>query len=180
MDLIFLLNLVRRSEEYERLEKLKEKLQPADLRGVNHCVNCGFCCSRISCEATPDEVRAIAKFLKMNLIYCINTYFTIDSKDDFLFLRIVSENTKKFAGHYLPNNATFGQGRCIFLDDKNKCKIHKVKPKTAENFKCWTDDRDTKVWGKFKTGWENNEISLFGLNMEMIEKEQEESYIGVL
>lgn len=168
MDLIKMIN---RLLEYERLDKLKQELRPADIRGVNHCVHCGFCCSRMSCELTPNEVKKISNFLNMKLIDCVNTYFTVDSKEDFLFLRIVSENTKSFAGHYLTNEASFNQGRCIFLDDNNKCKIHKIKPATAKNFKCWTDDRDTEVWGNFKESWRNNEISSFGLDMEMIKKE---------
>lgn len=111
-----------------------------------------FCCHRRVCFATPDEMDEIVKFLGLTFEKFWKEYLTIDKKDAIYFLKFVSINTKEYAGDYLPDEETYNEGDCIFLDENRKCKIYPVRPFTSKLFECWTDnindnaDATEKAW----------------------------------
>ena len=160
--------LIATVDEEDRVDKLEKKLGSARLKGVNHCLKCGFCCNRRTCIPTPDELIKIAKFLKLEVKECINKYFAIDCNQmhTIYFLKPVGLNIKDLAGKFIPSNRTFNEGDCIFLDENKMCKIHKVKPKSAKGFKCWEEipDYDARIH------WKDNQL----LKIFKIDGEQED------
>lgn len=160
--------------EENRLEKLRQKLKPADLRGEKKCVMCGFCCHRRTCIPTPEELKKIAEFLNLTPKKLINKFFAIDrqwlGKD--YYVKPLSENILDLAGKFIPNDRTFNEGKCVFLDENNKCKIYPVRPKTAQIQKCWEEDEEDKE--NVIDSWKDNVLEKeFGIKVNEYEEENE-------
>lgn len=179
--------LMRMDRETHRLEELKKKLKPALDRKLNYCVKCGFCCNMRTCVPTPDELKKIAKYLKLTTKELINKFYAIDRQSfgDIYYVKPVGENIKDLSGKFIPSNRTYNEGKCIFLDKNNNCKIHKVKPKIAVMLKCWLENDDNynkktdELEKKKKTidSWKPNrlkdEFGIDGEKLEEIENEKE-------
>ena len=140
-----------RFREIERLEELKKKkMNPAHLRGKKECVKCGFCCHKRTCIPSPTELKKIAEFLKMGLNETIKKYFAFDKNATYFYfhLKPLGKNILDLGGQFIPANRTWNEGKCIFLDEKNKCKIYLVRPKSARTQECWKEnknyDKETK------------------------------------
>lgn len=161
------------STEVGRLEKLEIKLKSAKIKGVKHCIKCGYCCNRRSCVPTPKELTKIAKFLKLKPKKCINTYFAID-RSSFGYnyiIKPVSSNIMDLAGKFIPSSRTFNEGRCVFLSKHNLCKIYPVRPKSAKICKCWEEEQIEYDVNGF---WEENKLkTIFGIDGEKLENESE-------
>lgn len=154
----FMFGFMRQEREYTRLEILRDKLKPATIRGVKHCVKCGFCCHCRTCIPTPNELKKIAKFLKLTPIQLIKRYYAIDrfSSDNIYYVKPVGINIKDLAGKFIPSERTFNEGPCIFLRKSNLCKIYPVRPKSARNVNCWEEkEGNPKKLIKF---WEGNQL----------------------
>ena len=140
-------------KESHRLEELEKELKSAHLRGEKKCIKCGFCCHKRTCIPTPNELKKIAEFLKLTPKELINKFYAIDieSYGGDYYVKPVGENTKDLAGKFIPTERTWNEGKCIFLDEKNHCKIYPVRPISAKLQKCWEnetvkDESPTKFW----------------------------------
>lgn len=86
------------------------------LMNVKKCLKCGKCCySNAGPFIFPQDVERISNYLyitpcKFLLDYCISNNLHIEGKD----LKIYSTKIQN--------------GKCIFLDDNNLCKIFKCRP----------------------------------------------------
>lgn len=132
--------MVLRAVYQEWLGRLEQELQPAYLQGKQECVQCGLCCARRPCIPTPDELKAIAEFLGMELEEAVGKYFVGDrlngSNVEYIFP--AKHSQKDIVGTYLPWRRTFDEGYCIFFDEEVRaCTIEAVKPASAKNQKCW-------------------------------------------
>jgi len=169
---------IRRDREIARLEKLRLKLKPSDLRGVKLCSKCGFCCNVRTCIPTPDELKKIAKFLKLTPIQLINKFYAIDRKwlgSDY-YVKPVGVNIKDLAGKFIPSSRTYNEGKCIFLSPDNLCKIYKVRPELARVLKCWKKDKkqeklEEENYNKVMKSWKNNQLKQFGINGNKLESQ---------
>jgi len=126
-------------DEINRLEELKKEFKTAEDLNVKHCVKCGYCCHWRTCIPTPEELKQIAEFLKLTVIDTIKKYFCIDQQNcsNVYYVKPAGTNQLDLLGKYIPTDRTWDEGKCIFLDDNNLCKIYPVRPETARNKKCW-------------------------------------------
>jgi len=148
--------LRQEAEQANKLEILEKELKSARILGKKHCIKCGFCCHRASCIPTPSEFKKIAKFLKLTPIELFKKYYVIDRQDyreglgDIYYLKPAGINEKDLIGKFIPAERTFNEGKCIFLDKNNLCKIYPVRPETARKAKCWVkqkrDITPIKAW----------------------------------
>ncbi len=155
-------------EEEARLEELKKELKPADLRKENKCVKCGFCCHRRTCIPTPEELKKIAEFLKLTPKELINKFFAIDTRfgGDY-YIKPLGENIKDLAGKFIPSERTYNEGKCIFLDINNECKIYPVRPITARTQECWNDNNSSNEREKTLSLWKDKILEKeFGIEIK--------------
>ena len=152
------------SNEYIRLKKLEKKLKSAKILGEKHCVKCGFCCHKKPCVPTPDELKRIAKFLKLTAKELIEKCYVIDRQnlESNYYVKPAGLKTKDLVGKFLPADRSFNEGKCIFLDKNNLCKIYPVRPETARITKCWLNQkRDID----FLESWKGNQLlKQFGID----------------
>lgn len=143
-------------DEINRMEILKKEFKTAEDLNVKHCVKCGFCCYYRTCIPTPDELKKIAEFLKLTVIDTIKKYYCIDKREysNIYYVKPAGINQLDLLGKFIPIDRTYNEGKCIFLDDNNLCKIYIVRPKHAKNRKCWksrnksTGEKILKEWKK--------------------------------
>lgn len=135
--------LFRQIQELKRLESLRQGFKTASDLGRQECVQCGFCCYQRTCIPTPEELKKIDRFLNITIMECIQEYYCVDyfSGDGRYFVKPVGINRKAYRGKLLPLEATYNEGKCIFLTEDKKCKIHLVKPRTARSLGCWVQDK---------------------------------------
>jgi Fe-S-cluster containining protein len=156
-------------EEQSRLENLEKKLQSARIKNVDYCIQCGFCCHRRTCVPTPDELIKVAEYMKLDVKDLINKYYAIDrhTGSNTYIAKPVGENIKDLAGQFIPSERTFNEGKCIFLDENNNCKIYSVRPESAKKAGCWIKNKIVYNPIKF---WENNMLlKRFGINGQLME-----------
>jgi Fe-S-cluster containining protein len=158
-------------EEEERLKKLEKKLGSARLKKVDHCIKCGFCCSKRTCIPTPDELVEIAKFLKTTSESLISTKFIVDRKSRLsspYFVRPAASNILDLVGKFIPTKRTWNEGACVFLKN-NECKIYDARPRSAKLQECWNG---AKIPYAPSESWENNILkSKFGIDGSQLEDE---------
>jgi Fe-S-cluster containining protein len=154
--------------EKRRRQRIKERFITAVDLGKKKCIKCGCCCNLRPCIPTFDEFIKIAEFLNLAPNEAKNKFFCIDTNDGKIyFLKPAGVNQKDLLGNYIPNHRTFGEGKCVFLNDDNLCEIYSVRPIEARECCCWKEKRFTefnpnveriKTWkGKIKfseeEGW---------------------------
>lgn len=132
-------------EDNNRLSSLRKKFTTAEDLGLNHCIKCGWCCHFRACIPSPIELKIIASFLKMSIDQAIQTYFNIDMilNTDIYCVKPSGINRLYKLGKLLDFKETYNEGKCIFLDNNNLCKIYEVRPKMAKDQKCWQKKRKT-------------------------------------
>lgn len=163
MDIIS--GFMRADRERYRLEELKEQFNTAKKLGLKKCNKCGFCCHRRTCAPTPEELKKIANFLKLTPTQLINKYYAIDRLwlANTYYVKPIGINQKDLRGKFIPSDRTFNEGKCIFLDKNNLCKIYPVRPNTAKICKCWSDkEYDPK---DINSEWKGDKLKEeFGIN----------------
>jgi uncharacterized protein len=87
-------------------KKHKEVFQRVD------CLQCANCCKTTSPIIEQDDITRISKFLKIPASEFIQKYITMDEDGDFVMQ----------------------QTPCVFLDDKNYCKIYDARPKACSEY----------------------------------------------
>lgn len=81
------------------------------------CIRCGACCRWEGQVKTTDaEISRIARFLNLSEEAFIATCTVLRQDRTGLAIRMLADGT------------------CIFLDDKNECKIHAVKPAQCKGY----------------------------------------------
>lgn len=168
----FLSGMMQRMEEDRRLEELREKFKTAESEGKKHCLRCGFCCYARTCIPTPAELKKIAKFLKLTPTELIKKYYVVDriDFDDSYYVKPAGENIKDLVGKFIPAERTFNEGKCVFLDKNNLCKIYSVRPQSAKDANCWKKD-DMKSPSKIIKRWKGNQLlKQFGIDGDKLEE----------
>nr|BDD48336.1 hypothetical protein 12 [Candidatus Omnitrophota bacterium] len=134
------------------LETERYLRNPARDQNIDHCIRCGFCCLVKTCVPLPDEIPAIAAFLKMSIEDMIKKYMVGDEFDDHYYLRWANEPQIDIVGTYLPDERTFDRGQCLMFDEEKKeCRIHTVKPYDAKKTLCGveSDNRNAMLmWNR--------------------------------
>ncbi len=99
--------------------------------GINDC-SCSECvgyCERRPGWFLPEEIEPLAKFLKLNLQDCFDQFLGADywagGGSDGENIWLLAPAIQGFEGSEYPYNPI---GRCTFLDERNRCSIHAVKP----------------------------------------------------
>ncbi len=158
--------------ERVRVNELEKRLKSARVLGKTNCVKCGHCCNKRTCIPTPNELKKIAKFLKLTTKELIDKYYAIDTgyiTDGIYYVKPLGENIKDLGGKFIPNSRTFDEGKCIFLTKNNLCKIYSVRTQSAKGMECWNkqvnSDGDKKrlviAWdGKLKKEFKINGAKL--------------------
>lgn len=97
------------------------------------CKQCGYCCSHGSGFLIGDDLKNIAKYLKITEKEVKQKY--LEEKELF--------NTKLLRPKLKKSDKPYG--KCIFLEDK-KCKIHKVKPLQCRVGNCNEHGEKLSIW----------------------------------
>jgi len=83
------------------------------------CTQCGECCKNLGEDnivlLLPDDIRKLSIYFNVSLNDFCNRF--LDTHGD--FTHIYGKNIYQLQNH---------NGRCVFLDEKNLCTIHDVKP----------------------------------------------------
>ena len=155
----FLSGMTQLEEEYARLKELKEQFETSDKLGLAECNKCGYCCHVRSCIPTPEELVKIAGFLKLTTTELINEYYCIDYMNygDPYYVKPAGINQLDLTGSLIPDDRTFNEGKCVFLEDNNLCKIHEVKPKSARVQECWAES-DYEIKETINS-WDGDQLS---------------------
>ena len=179
--LLFLERERLQQERDVRNAKLENEFKSARIRGVNHCVQCGWCCHRHTCVPTPNEVIEIAKFLEISTPEFINKFCSIDrlrGRSEY-YPKPLGENVKDRAGKCVPWRRTYNEGKCIFLeskDGKSCCKIYPARPLQAREAKCWGYEEPV---GKEFDSWKDNRLlKQFGIDGKKLEEEADSDITG--
>ena len=140
------LGVLMSSDNQQWLNAERVKHGTADVLEKTECQRCGWCCLRMPCIATPDELVYIARYLELSVRELIKTKMVIDLSLGRVYPKWAKESQLDMAGKMLPYNRTYDRGYCIMFDRKtHDCLIQKVKPHTAVICRCWdwtTDDND--------------------------------------
>jgi len=149
-------------EESTRLKLLKDKFKTAKDLGKKHCVKCGFCCYRRTCIPTPKELEVIAVFLRLSVKKTIEKYYCVDKRNfsDIYHIKPAGINQLDLLGKYITYDRTYNEGKCIFLDKNNLCKIYPVRPNSAKVAKCWNEDneREENSLRESLESWDNGKL----------------------
>lgn len=170
---------LKQYQEIQRLNALEVEMGSARIKHASSCLRCGHCCVKRSCVPSPEELKTIAGFLKMEILPCINKYFAIDTLDDeTYFLKPLGINISDLGGKFIPSWRTFHEGACVFLEKVDKiytCKIYPVRPRWAKLSECWKkEDQGPSPEEDLKEMWGQNKLKTeFGIDSE---KAVEESY----
>ncbi len=125
---------------------LKRKLKSSDMLNLDHCRACGYCCHYSVCNATPDEIDNIAKFLNIDSQELIKTKCGFGHFHDvyhgiitacIIYPRFLTKGKLDRSGKILGIMDFYDTKGCVFLSDDNKCLIHPVRPLQAREMKCW-------------------------------------------
>jgi len=81
------------------------------------CKKCGACCKHASGFLIGDDLKRIAKYFDMS-----------EETAKQQFMEELDFYSKKFMKPKTMKHKSGQTGQCIFLGDKNECKIHDVKP----------------------------------------------------
>ena len=162
--------------EGDRLNRLEQEMKSARILGKKECVRCGFCCHKRTCIPMPNDIKKTAKFIKLTPIELINKYYSIDkqsSGSDDYYVKPLGENIKDLAGKFIPDDRTFNEGKCIFLEQdgkRTKCKIYSVRPLSAKLMECWNKDDKCKQHQEIYNSWKGNQLKKqFGIDGEKLE-----------
>ena len=99
------------------------------------CERCGQCCQHGSGFLVGDDLKKISEFLEMIPEDAEKQFM---EEVDFYNKRFLKPKTEKKKGR---------TGRCIFLGNKNECKIHEVKPLQCRiGIGCKEHGRDLYSW----------------------------------
>ena len=146
------------------LKKLQGK-RALDLK-KEECLKCGYCCGMRPCIPTPEELKEIAKFLKMKVNEMVEKYFVCDSYDWMnKFIFPAKETQLDITGTFIDSDRTYDTGYCVFFDKKKKeCKIYPVRPQHARETDCWinTNGETTK---KALAEWKGVDCKKFGIEL---------------
>ena len=133
-----------RFDEWARREWAKRR--PAKERGLNKCINCGYCCTK-TCVPLPKELKLIAKYLNMTVKEMIDTYMVGDENDGYYFLRWANTAQTDLLGEFLPDDRTYDIGMCILFNETTReCKIYPVRPVDAREAGCWKKNDEYHTW----------------------------------
>jgi len=176
----FFSGFMRQTEEALNMQKLERKLQSARLVGADHCLKCGFCCHRRSCIPSPDEIPMIALFLKMSVDELLAKHYAVDRLGwrQPYHVKPVGENTKEFAGSFIPSHRTFDEGKCIFLRKSRnglfRCEIYPVRPASARAAECWNEQDKRPTVDDTMKEWEGEKLKkIFGIDGQKLEDESD-------
>ena len=164
----FLEGFMQQDMETNRLEELKKQFKTSSSLKLKKCNKCGFCCHKRACIPTPEEVKKVANFFKLSPNQLINTYYAIDRQtiSNKYYVKPIGINQKDLIGKFIPGNRTYNEGQCIFLDRNNLCKIYLVRPQSAKNQKCWSNERFENAIDS----WGDNELKTkFGIEVSEFE-----------
>ncbi len=77
-----------------------------------NCLDCAFCCTHVGPRWTAQDIKRVAKYLKMKEVDFEATYLRIDEDQDLVF-------------QSMP---------CPFLQEDNMCMIYEVRPKACREY----------------------------------------------
>ena len=101
----------------------------------NDCQRCGHCCSYGTGALLDTDIKRIAGFLNIA---------EKDLKEKYLE-EIEKFNTKRFRPKAIKEKGR-PYGRCVFLQDKDICKIHPVKPIECRIGNCSSYGEKIAIW----------------------------------
>ncbi len=119
-------------------EEDKKHANRARNNGQKSCQCCGFCCLKQPCVPSPGEFNAVADYLNITPRELATKYSVVNEEKNGFYLLWARETQTDVLGQLLPYYRTYDRGYCVFFNKENHaCKIHKVRPKTAKETKCW-------------------------------------------
>jgi len=119
--------------------RLQVERENAKALGIDHCVQCGFCCFVRPCSIAPDEIEGIADCLGFTPRELFEKRLVVDFLHEGYVVLPVRVEQWHWAGGFLPSSATWDcETPCIFLEN-NRCQIHEIKPRCARDSECWSE-----------------------------------------
>ncbi len=114
--------------------KITKQTPPSEILDLGHnCKQCGHCCSLGSGFLVGDDIKKIARFMKITEKELAEKY--LDEKELF--------NTRLSRPKLITQGKPYG--RCIFLKDK-RCSIHQVKPFQCRVGNCNENGEELSIW----------------------------------
>ena len=143
------------------LNKVFEKCSTAKKTNKKVCQKCGFCCWTRPCNLVKDDVKKIADFLHISELELFSKYLVVDQIKGKLVVLPRRKSQEDIAGKYVPDDRTYDiDTPCVFLNEKNLCQIHAVKPFGGRNHECW---KDTIIPDY---SWKKEDVEVLGWNGE--------------
>ncbi len=93
------------------------------------CTQCGVCCTGSSdddVEVTHDEAASIREFLGVSKAWFRRRYLRLTQNHNLSLVLL-------------------DNGRCIFLDSDNRCRIYSVRPKQCASYPFWPEVVSSKT-----------------------------------
>lgn len=107
--------------------------------GEKDCKGCVHCCKYGSGVLAEDDLKKIAKFLRM----------TEDEVKQKYLEEFEKFNTKRLRPKLLKEKGR-PYGKCVFLNEKTGCTIHEVKPLNCKIGSCGQQSADLQKWFDLK------------------------------
>lgn len=129
--------------------------------GACTCEYCVGACHNVPGWFMPGQVEKLAKRAKLSLLDYFTKFLVLEywvNGDSNIYVLTPSKSWQT-PGTKAKWNSAYHPGKCIFLDDKDRCSIHKFKPFECAKLDCskvYSNPRRriALVWKKF---WVTNE-----------------------
>lgn len=98
-------------KEKTEVDALAAKLHEEVFSEIN-CLDCANCCKTTPALVTEEEIKRMAKFIKMSPAIFRRKYVLEDVNGDLSFKKVP----------------------CVFLEKDNKCKVYEVRPESCRDY----------------------------------------------
>jgi hypothetical protein len=138
-------NFFKKLDYHKELNEIREKLGKTDTKTQKSCNGCSFCCWQKPCNLSKEDIGIMAKHFEITPQELFKKYLVVDdagAKDGEFTLTPIRKEWQKYAGKYLPSDATFDLNTpCVFLNEVDKkCVLHGLaKPAGGRDLECWKE-----------------------------------------
>lgn len=144
---------------YKEMDKLNKTFPTARNLNKEYCQKCGFCCWRMCCDLTEENIIDLANHFSITVKEIFEEKLTIQQySNNISIISAIKTNQKDCAGKFKSLIRSFDYGYpCTFLKSDNTCSIEHIQPAGHKLAKCWKDQsfKDVAII------WNNDQLNEF-------------------